>query len=233
MSRTPGVAIHEVPGTNLLLPPILLPPAAQSRVTPRLTIHQIRVIQWNNDSLATKFHELAGDLERYRINVALIHETKLCQEDPTTQIPGFNAVRWDREESDTRHLRGGGLMAYIRQGIQYSVPFCATTNPMELRKVITGRQISTTNVNLPPHRSDYSSSHQNDQSWLYHRLRGLHCSSQLLQLLSLRTLRARRFTTGWKHSEGSAKRWFSNDSREITLIARTCCSNHTCPVTIL
>ena len=62
-------------------------------------------------------------------------------------------------------------MIYIRQGIQYSVPFCATTNPIELQ-VITHmaerRQISITNVYLTPHRLDYSSNHQNDQSWRDH-----------------------------------------------------------------
>ena len=62
-------------------------------------------------------------------------------------------------------------MVYIRQGIQQSVLHCATTNPMELKKVTQlarRRQFSTTIVCLHPHRSDYSSNHQNDKSWHDH-----------------------------------------------------------------
>ena len=63
-------------------------------------------------------------------------------------------------------------MVYICRGIQYSIPSCATTNPVELQKVITHlarrRQFSITYVYLPPHRSGYSPNHQNDQSWLGH-----------------------------------------------------------------
>ena len=62
-------------------------------------------------------------------------------------------------------------MVYIYQGIQYSVPSCSTTNPMELQKAIihlTRRcQFSITNVYLPLHCSDYSK-HQDDQSLLDH-----------------------------------------------------------------
>ena len=104
--------------------------------------------------------------------MALIQETYLGQEDPTPQIPGFNFVRRDQDGSGTRQHWGGGLMVYIRQGVQYSVPSCATTNPMELQKVIIHLawrcQFCITNVYLHPHRSGYSPNHQNDQSWLGH-----------------------------------------------------------------
>ena len=52
-------------------------PHAQSRVAPRHSLLQLRVLQWNCDSLATKFYELADVLERNRIDVALIQETNL------------------------------------------------------------------------------------------------------------------------------------------------------------
>ena len=63
-------------------------------------------------------------------------------------------------------------MVYIRQGIQYYEPSCASTKQMELQKAIIHlarrRQISVTNVYLPPHHSQYHSIHQNDQTWVDH-----------------------------------------------------------------
>ena len=111
-------------------------PHAQSSATPRHNLHQLCVLQWNCDSLATKFHELADVLERNRIDVALIEETNLGQEDPTPQIRGFNSMRRDRDGSGTGRNQGGGLMVNIHHGFQYSVPSCVTANSMELKKVI-------------------------------------------------------------------------------------------------
>ena len=78
---------------------------ACSLPTTCITIHQLRVLQCNCDFLATKFLELADVFERYRIDVALLQETKLDQEVPTQQIPGFYSVRRDRDTSCTRHHR--------------------------------------------------------------------------------------------------------------------------------
>ena len=122
-------------------------------------------------SLTTKFLELEDVLERYRIDLALILETDLSQEDSSPQIPDFDCVRRDRDDSGTRQQLGGGLMVYIRQSIQYSVLSCAATNLMELLVIIPlarRRQISIINVYLPLQPSDYSSNYQNDLTWLDH-----------------------------------------------------------------
>ena len=79
-------------------------------------------------------------------------------------------VRRDLDGSCTRHHLDIGLMVYIYQGVQYSVQSCATTNPMELEQVThraKKRYSYITNVYLPPHRSGYSSKHQNDQLCLH------------------------------------------------------------------
>ena len=89
---------------------------AQSCATPRLALHQLRVLRWNCESMAAKFRELAEVLERYRNDVAFILETKLGQEDPTPRINGFEAVRRDHGGSGKESYRCGGLIVYIRQG---------------------------------------------------------------------------------------------------------------------
>ena len=94
-------------------------------------------------------------------------------EDPTPQIPGFDSVRPDRDGSGIGQRWGGGFIVFFfRQGAQYSVPSCATTNPMDLQKVIIHlarrRQFSITSVYIPLHLSGYSPNHQNDQSLLDH-----------------------------------------------------------------
>ena len=48
----------------------------------------------------------------------------------------FDNVRRDIDGCDTRHHRSGCLVAYICQGIQYSVQSNAITKPMEHQKVI-------------------------------------------------------------------------------------------------
>ena len=101
-------------------------PHAQSHVTSHPTFHQLCVQQWNHDSMDIKLHELAVILKRCRIDIALIQETKLSQEDPTQQIPDIN--------SGKRQHQSGGLMVYNRQGVQNSVPSCATTNPMDFKR---------------------------------------------------------------------------------------------------
>ena len=61
------------------------------------------------------------------------------------------------------------MIVHIRHG---AVPSYATTNPMELQKVIIHlarrRQFSIATVYLSPRRSGYCNNHQCGQSWLNH-----------------------------------------------------------------
>ena len=119
-------------------------------------------------------------------------------------------------------------MVNICQGVQYSVPSCMTFNPMELPKVIIHlakrHTIFITNVNLPPHYSDYSSNHQNNQSWLNYSAQELDlitgdfnaCQSPKV-IISLQTSRAHASQMDGNTIKGSSKQQFQNACLEVRL----------------
>ena len=63
-------------------------------------------------------------------------------------------------------------MVYIRQGIHFSVPSCATANSMDHQKVIIHlyirRNFVITNIYLPLHHSNNHAKNRNNMSWLDH-----------------------------------------------------------------
>ena len=140
-------------------------------------------------------------MERYRIDVSLIQETKL--------------------QALTLNLSVGTVMAAAQDGTgwwfnglhQPGHPVLCTIlcnhQLMELLKIIIHlarrRRISITNVYLPPHSSGLSPNHQNDQSWLDYLPKepdlvcedfNAHHSSWDVYVSTDR----RHFTTGYKHT---------------------------------
>ena len=89
---------------------------------PRNTLKKLTVMQWNCDYLATKIPELRVVIKKYAVDILLLQKTKLGLEDPTPLLEGFDAIRTDRKGSGTHTRRGGGLITYIKKGLQYSVP---------------------------------------------------------------------------------------------------------------
>ena len=81
----------------------------------------LRIMQWNADGLNPKIDELREFVRKEKIDVALVHETKLkpptkLRPSPTPQIKGFTPVRGDRPNAT--HA-GGGLLTYIRKEIRF------------------------------------------------------------------------------------------------------------------
>ena len=59
----------------------------------------LRILQWNAEGINTKMSELRPFLEEYKIDIALIQDSKLTKEkDPeTSDIQGYNDYREDRK----------------------------------------------------------------------------------------------------------------------------------------
>ena len=79
----------------------------------------IRVLQWNYDYLATKVDELESQVERERMYVLMIQETKLGVTDRTPSLPGFTTVRKDRKGTGAYMSRRGSLIMYIRSDLSF------------------------------------------------------------------------------------------------------------------
>ena len=136
----------------------------------------------------------------------LIQETKLGQEDPPHKSLEFDSVSLDQDGSGTRQHRGCGLMICIRQGMPYSVPSFAATNPMELRGSLStwlGDIKFPLLMSTCLHHYDYSSSHHDVQSCHDLLLNSLDSSvgtfmliTVTVMIISLQTLGSQRFMTG-------------------------------------
>ena len=79
----------------------------------------LRILQWNAEGINTKMSELRPFLEEYKIDIALIQESKLTKEkDPETpDIRGYNDYRGDRKGVK---YAGGGLLIYIKDDIVFN-----------------------------------------------------------------------------------------------------------------
>ena len=74
----------------------------------------LRIFQWNAEGMNTKTDELRQFLEKYKIDIALIQESKLTAKCNTPQIKGYTASRTDRVNTE---FPGGGLMSYFKNDI--------------------------------------------------------------------------------------------------------------------
>ena len=59
---------------------------------------KLNILQFNIDAVGSKLHELKKFMRQYKVNVALIQETKLTIFDKTPKIPGFTVIRKDRAQ---------------------------------------------------------------------------------------------------------------------------------------
>ena len=150
-------------------------PPTGLRLTARLICqsknkHRLTILQWNCDCLTTKDVELSGLTVRYGIDIIALQETKLCRDDPTLVLNGFDAVRKDRTGSGARFARGGELLTHIRKGIPYSEVPAAQQGPLEKLHVTiltTRRQhLTIANEYFPPVSSDYVQPIEDRQTWV-------------------------------------------------------------------
>ena len=120
---------------------------------------RLTILIWNCDCLTTIVVELSELTVRYGIYIIALQETKLCRDDTTPVLNGFNAVRRDRPGSGARFARGGGLLNYIVKGITYFEFPAVQQGPLEKLHVTiptTRRQhLTIANAYFPPVSSNY------------------------------------------------------------------------------
>ena len=147
-------------------------PAAVDRITdiPEQNKHRLTILQWNCDCLTTKVVELSELTVRYGIDIIALQETKLCRDDPTPVLNGFDAVRRDSPGSGARFARGGGILTYIKKGIPYSEVPAVQQGPLENLHVTiptTRRQhLTIANIYFPPASSNYVQPMEDSQTWV-------------------------------------------------------------------
>ena len=74
------------------------------------------ILQFNANGIGNKQVELGDFLERHKVKVAVIQESKLTLNSRTPNIQNFTTVRKDRD-----HGQGGGLLILIRKSINFSL----------------------------------------------------------------------------------------------------------------
>uniref|UniRef100_A0A1I8HE60 Reverse transcriptase domain-containing protein n=1 Tax=Macrostomum lignano TaxID=282301 RepID=A0A1I8HE60_9PLAT len=84
------------------------------------TIRVSTVLQWNADGIRNKMGELEELVQRLKVDVVMIQESKLDSVSRTPKIPGFTTVRKDRRTlRSSETYKGGGLLTLIRQEIPF------------------------------------------------------------------------------------------------------------------
>ena len=81
---------------------------------------QVRVLQWNADSFATKKDEFKQVIQKNKIDIFLVQETKMTAQDKVPVIPGYTILSKPRNQPRGKEkVRGGGVMTGIRNTVPY------------------------------------------------------------------------------------------------------------------
>ena len=94
------------------------PPPTGSPAPPTVQISDdstFNVLQLNANGIGNKLTELGVVLERYKVKVAVIQESKLSPKSKNPCIQNYTTVREDRS-----HGQGGGLLIFIHRSITFS-----------------------------------------------------------------------------------------------------------------
>ena len=130
----------------------------------------LKILQLNIDGVGNKLTELSQLLERHKIKIAVIQESKLSTRSKDPSIKNYSTVRQDRQRG-----QGGGLLMFIHESIKFTRT-TPTAPPkedqhLEVQQVIieqSNSQLSITNVYIPP----TSSCDSGYQPSISHLLRG-------------------------------------------------------------
>ena len=97
-------------------PPAPSQPQAPPPPTPTTTINDAHftILQWNANGIGNKIDELGIFMEKHKVKVAVIQESKLSQTSSTPCIQNYTTVRKDR-----RLGQGGGLLTFVHKSINY------------------------------------------------------------------------------------------------------------------
>jgi ribonuclease HI len=118
----------------------------------------LRILQWNADGIWNKARELEEMMYRWKIDIAMVQESKLRENQKTPTFRGYTVIRKDRElirKDEDR--KGGGLLTIIREDIVYGVVddwrgLC--TEGLKVRIHLKEEEVvQMTNVYRPPIRN--------------------------------------------------------------------------------
>ena len=86
----------------------------------KLEMEQVRVLQWNADSFAAKKDEFKQVIQKNKIDIFLVQETKMTAQDKVPVLPGYTILSKPRSQPRGKeNVRGGGVMMGIRNTIPY------------------------------------------------------------------------------------------------------------------
>ena len=86
----------------------------------KLDMEQVRVLQWNADSFAAKKDEFKQVIQKNKIDIFLVQETKMTAQDKVPVLPGYTILSKPRSQPRGKeNVRGGGVMMGIRNTIPY------------------------------------------------------------------------------------------------------------------
>ena len=106
------------------------------------SVRKLKILQLNIENLRTNVDELTVFLQKHKIDIFAIQETKLIAGDPDPVIPGYAVRRKDRTpEPGCTPTHGGGLLT----GIKIKIPF----HPVEIKTKCKGDIQETDTIEIP------------------------------------------------------------------------------------
>ena len=81
---------------------------------------QLRILQWNADSIAAKKEEFKQVIQENKIDIFVVQESKMTMQDKVPTIPGYTVLSKPRKQAKGKeNVRGGGLLTGIKNTIPY------------------------------------------------------------------------------------------------------------------
>ena len=125
-------------------------------------ISKLTILQWNADHLQAKVEDLRNYLERRKVDIFFIQETKLTKDKKVaSKFPNYTIKRRDRiNRKGKEGTRGGGLIVGIKKGIPFrEASLDLRGDEDEITESFTieiptknNQKIRLTNVYIPPIR---------------------------------------------------------------------------------
>ena len=120
----------------------------------------LRILQWNAEGVNPKMSELRCFMDEYKIDIALIQESKLMPKRNSPVLKGYSVIRGDRIGAE---FPGGGLLTVVKEDLVYKENGHCNRAGVELLSVcihLSGKKwLTINNLYLPPKG-------QADLSWI-------------------------------------------------------------------